>query len=269
MALPRDLLARDPTLDRAGRTPAVAIRSRFRPGFHGDWHASAEAQLIYPSRGVMTLHTRAGAWIIPPLRACWLPAFDEHRVEAPRGLEIHSVYCRGPVLCDLPGERGVVAVSGLLRELILALEAGGPADRHARLALVFADQVVLQQPAAPTVVPLRTPRLDPIEDALRRDPSDPRTLEDWAAELGLASRTLARTFWRAAGMTFTDYRNQVRLHAGLERLARGEPVTTIAHELGFNSASSFITMFKRATGVTPKAYFAPPAHGPGRPDPSV
>jgi AraC-like DNA-binding protein len=254
----RDPIAADPTPDSARRTPAVAIRSRFRPGFRGDWHASAEAQLIYPSRGVMTLHTRAGAWIIPPLRACWLPAFDEHRVEAPRGLEIHSVYCRGPVLHDLPGDRGVVPVSNLLRELILALEADGPALRRARLARVFADQVTLQQPAEPTIAPLRAPRLDPIEDALRRDPSDPRTLEGWAADLGVASRTLARTFWRAARMTFTDYRNQVRLHAGLERLARGEPVTAIAHDLGFRSASSFIAMFKRATGVTPKAYWRTP-----------
>jgi AraC-like DNA-binding protein len=162
-------------------------------------------------------------------------------------------------LHNLPGDRGVVPVSKLLRELILALEVDGPADRRTRLALVFADQVTLQHPAAPTIAPLRAPRLDPIEDALRHDPSDPRTLEAWAAELGVALRTLARAFWRAARMTFTDYRNQVRLHAALERLARGEPVTTIAHDLGFHSASSFIAMFKRATGVTPKAYWGVPA----------
>ena len=234
----------------------MAIRTRYRPGFHGDWHATPCAQLMYPSRGVMTVYTRGGAWLVPPQRACWLPASDEHRVEAPRGLELHSVYCDGSLVDHLPADCGVVPVSDLLRELIFALDVDRSAHRRAWLAPALVDEIVVQQPAALVVAPLRSPRLDPIEDALRRDPSDPRTLEAWAAELGVATRTLARAFSRAAWMTFSDYRNQVRLHAALDRLARGEQVTAIAHDLGFHSASSFIAMFKRATGVTPRAYFA-------------
>jgi AraC-like DNA-binding protein len=43
----------------------------------------------------------------------------------------------------------------------------------------------------------------------------------------------------------------------LRRLASREPVTTVALDLGYDSPSAFIAMFKRALGLTPGQYFAP------------
>jgi AraC-like DNA-binding protein len=40
----------------------------------------------------------------------------------------------------------------------------------------------------------------------------------------------------------------------LEMLAAGMPVTTIALELGYATASSFIRLFRRTFGATPSAY---------------
>ena len=94
-----------------------------------------------------------------------------------------------------------------------------------------------------------------IHAALRQDPADARSLEDWAARLAVSSRTLARLFRHELQMTFRQFRTQVRLHAAFERLAAGLPITIIAHELGFSSASNFISMFRRATGRTPGTYF--------------
>ena len=37
----------------------------------------------------------------------------------------------------------------------------------------------------------------------------------------------------------------------LEMLARGEPVTRIALDLGYDNLSAFIAMFKKRFGVTP------------------
>ena len=71
----------------------------------------------------------------------------------------------------------------------------------------------------------------------------------------MAPRTLAREFQKEARITFTQYRTEFRLQAAIERLAADHSVTTVAYDLGFGSPSNFIAMFRKATGVTPAAYF--------------
>jgi len=228
----------------------------YPPGFASGWHSHDFAQLVYPSRGVMTLRTGSGTWIVPPLRACWLPASAEHHVEAPFGLDMLSAYCSGAGLNRLPRESGIVQVSALLRESILALESGERSARQRRaIIVVFAGEVRLQTPTQLHLPVLRSPRLTRIAAALRRNPADARTLEGWARELGIAPRTLAREFQKEARITFTQYRTEFRLQAAIERLAADQSVTTVAYDLGFGSPSNFIAMFRKATGVTPAAYF--------------
>lgn len=43
--------------------------------------------------------------------------------------------------------------------------------------------------------------------------------------------------------------------AALIRLAQGDPVTTVALELGYDSPSAFSAMFRRIMGSTPSDYF--------------
>jgi AraC-like DNA-binding protein len=241
-------------------TAVVVAKTRYSAGFRSEWHHNSKAQLIYPSRGVMTLHTRTGSWVVPPLRACWLPALEEHRVETSRQLEMHSVYCEGTVLQRLPVRSGIVQVSNLLRELILAMQ-DVTLDRRttepvSRMALVLADQITVQRSQVLFAPPVLSKRLRRIGDALKSDPADSRTLQDWSFELATTTRTLARAFERETHMTFMAYRRQIQLHAAIERLAKGDAVTAIAYDLGFSSASAFVAMFRKATGTTPKRYFA-------------
>ena len=56
-------------------------------------------------------------------------------------------------------------------------------------------------------------------------------------------------------MSHQQWQRQVRLLAGLIGLAEGEPVTGVAIEVGYDSPSAFIAMFKRALGTTPSQYF--------------
>lgn len=239
-------------------------RDHFPAGFSGEWHHHPQAQLIYPGRGVMVLHTRQGQWVVPPLQGCWLPAREDHRVETSVGFEMLSAYCQGPLLRRLPGRCGIVVVSPLLREVIRALEGEGQAGRARRhLCFVFADELRLAPAPALFLPPMATPAMKAIEAALAAAPGDATTLAEWAARLGTTTRTLARAFQREALMGFTAYRRQVRLRAALVRLAEGQAVTVVAHDLGFGSASNFIRDFRQATGVTPKRIFQPRAGHPG------
>jgi len=40
-------------------------------------------QLAYASRGVMSVRTAQGTWVVPPHRAVWIPAGIAHKVELP------------------------------------------------------------------------------------------------------------------------------------------------------------------------------------------
>ncbi len=57
-------------------------------------------------------------------------------------------------------------------------------------------------------------------------------------------------------MSFDAWRRQLRLQTALTWLAVGRPVTTVALDLGYDSPSAFIAMFRRALGQTPGQYFA-------------
>lgn len=70
-------------------------------------------------------------------------------------------------------------------------------------------------------------------------------------EAGASARTLSRLFTAGLGMTFPQWRTQLRLYQTLVLLAEDTPVTTVAHRCGRASASAFIDVFRRAYGHTP------------------
>ncbi|WP_307872568.1 helix-turn-helix transcriptional regulator [Paractinoplanes ovalisporus] len=79
--------------------------------------------------------------------------------------------------------------------------------------------------------------------------------------VGASDRTLSRLFRHDLGMTFPQWRTQLRLHRALVLLADGAPVTIVAHRCGWSSASTFIDVFRRTFGNTPGAHL--PRRPPG------
>src|SRR5258706_4459750 len=43
-------------------------------------HSHPEDQLLFASKGVMTVRTKQGVWVVPPQRAVWIPADTPHSV---------------------------------------------------------------------------------------------------------------------------------------------------------------------------------------------
>lgn len=240
---------------------ALAWRvSAMVPGTAIARHKHLRAQMLYASAGVMTVTTDGGVWVVPPHRAVWVPEGCEHAVYANTALSLKNLYLDPRRVPDLPTELCVVAVPGLLRELILevvtlpALYDETGAD--GRMVMVILDRI-----RALDVVPLHLPlpvgrRVGQIAATLLRKPEDGRTLAEWADHAGISARTLARRFQAETGMTFGQWRQQARLLEALRRLANGDSVTVVALDLGYESQSAFIAMFKKALGKTPGKYFA-------------
>jgi len=239
----------------------VVTRIRDIPHDHViDRHSHRLTQLLFASQGVMSVTTELGVWVVPPQRAVWIPAFVEHEVRARGMVRMRSLYIKPGIFPGLPEECSVVTVSPLLRELILrAIELPALYDEtgpDGRMISVIIDQISTL-PAAPLHLPVPThPRLREIVSGFMENPADTRSAAELSAMAGISSRTLTRLFLTETGMSFSQWRQQVRLLEALQRLAGKEPVTSIALDLGYESQSAFITMFKKALGKTPGKYYS-------------
>lgn len=251
-------------------------RRPLAPGSGIDAHRHDTHQIVYACRGVLSVTTNAGTWVAPANRAIWVPAGTVHEHRAHGDTDLRLVGLTGnPLALDRPA---VLAVGPLLRELIITYTdddtAAGPATQPApepatepgpgspgggergRLLAVLLDQLK-RAPEQPLHLPAPDdPRLAAVCASLRRDPADGRTLARLAAEAGTSERTLARLCRRELGMSFPQWRTQLRLHQALLLLADGVPVTAVAHRCGWASASAFIDVFRRAFGHTPGRAFS-------------
>ena len=70
----------------------------------------------------------------------------------------------------------------------------------------------------------------------------------------MTARTAARLFAKETGLTFAQWRQQLRLLKGMQWLSQGRSVTEVALEVGYLDVSGFITVFKQAFGDTPARY---------------
>lgn len=240
--------------------PVVAHRRDLAAGEVLPTHSHRRGQLVYASSGVMTVVTPEAACVVPPARAVWMPGGVEHRIEARTALAMRTVYVEPEAVPRLPSSVCVLQVSPLLRELIVAAVERStdyaPDSREARLAAVLLDEIAAQ-PQASLALPMPTePRLARITRALLANPGDARSLAEWGREVGASVRTLSRLFRAETGLGFLAWRQQRRLHRALELLGADMPVTTVGAELGYDSTSAFIAMFRRAFGVTPAKYLS-------------
>lgn len=237
----------------------VALAKEYPDGFITPFHQHYRAQLVYASSGVITVTTTTGVWVVPPLRAVWMPAFTKHRVRASGRLSMRTLYIEPEAVPDMPKNCFVLSVPPLMRELILhavTLPHLYPINSpDERIISVILDQIKLLE-IAPLDLPIPMDgRLKKIYKGLTEKLDDTATLDKWGKRVGATRRTLTRLFRSETGMSFTHWRQQIRIMEALRRLGRGEPVTAVSLDLGYDSPSAFIAMFKKALGKTPGDYF--------------
>ncbi|TGB14721.1 helix-turn-helix transcriptional regulator [Streptomyces sp. MZ04] len=241
-------------------------RTRLLPlaaGAEVDAHRHDEHQIVYAGRGVLSVTTDTGSWIAPATRAIWIPAGTVHEHRAYGATDLHLVGLPvpdNPLRLDRPA---VIEVAPLLRELIIEYTrrpeteaTAAPTAERLRLRAVLLDQL-RHSPQRPVHVPAaKDPRLADVCALLRDDPADRRTLAQLGSVAGVGERTLTRLFRSELGMSFPQWRTQLRLHHALRLLAEGAPVTVVAQRCGWASSSAFIDVFRRAFGHTPGTHRA-------------
>ncbi len=220
-------------------------------------HQHKKAQLLYAVEGSMTITMADTLCILLPNRAAWLPPGVEHSTRT-QGFHYRSLYFDTRYFTCLPETPCLLNVTPLLRELILRVcewLPDYPEDgAEMRLATVLQDELNNAVRADLTLPLPLDRRLRVIADYLLQHPADTRTLSELAADAGASSRTVSRYFRHETGMSFSDWRQQLRLLKAMELLSEKLPIAEISTRLGFASDSAFIAMFRRQTGVSPGRY---------------
>ncbi|MCI1838636.1 AraC family transcriptional regulator [Achromobacter ruhlandii] len=258
LTVPRDV-------DSVSR-PVVALSAT---SVKKDWenarHQHRKAQLIYSVRGILNCEIEDGVWIVPPQCAIWIPGDLPHAARGAGETECYCLFVEPDATPDLPKDCCTISVSPLLRELLLRA-AGFPelyplGGREDRLIAALLDELV-EAPVEDLHLPMpRDARLRRLAQMMLADPTDKTSKADWAIRIGMSERSMSRLLLHEIGMSFGRWRRQLHVILALQRLTKGESVQTVALELGYENASGFVTMFRKAMGKPPARYLSDRLNG--------
>lgn len=223
-------------------------------------HAHRKAQLVLTLRGMVRCEVQGSVWIVPPRCAVWIPGHVPHSVTVSGEVELYCLFIDTEAAADMPAQCCTVSVSPMLEQLVLHAATMptlyDPEGADGRIAAVLLDQLALA-PIEKLNFPMPSDtRLRRIAAALMANPGDRATVAEWGRRMAMAPRTLTRTLQRETGMSFGRWRQQLHILVALQRLDQGASVHSVALDLGYEGASAFVTMFRKAMGKPPARYLA-------------
>ncbi len=238
--------------------PVVAMAAEFANGEVGTRHCHRRAQFLHASSGIMTVITDEGSWAVGPQHALWVSPGVMHQTRCWGAVTVRTLYVEPDAVGGLPTTCRLMSVTPLLAALVeeaVALPVEyDPAGREGRIVDLILTEIGRMPVLASSAPMPKDRRLARICEAILRDPGNNHDLDHWARHGGLARRTLTRLFRSETDMSFTQWRQQVRLMEALSRLTSGDSVTNVALDLGYDSPSAFTAMFRRTMGLSPRDY---------------
>lgn len=239
-------------------SPVYFRYSEFEADTSASAHQHVWGSLDYASRGVMRFEVAGRRFMSPPQYAVWIPPNTQHSSYNAQAVVYRSVYLAPEICTQLPAQPCTLTISDILKAIL-----GDFAERDVnipeheadiRLAHVLVDQLK-QAPVHDGYLPYSSnPALLSVLQGLQQAPGDNRPLAQWAEQVHVSERTLARQFVRELGMSFGEWRQRQRFLASIEALDSSRSIQEVAFDMGYSTASAFIAMFQRQAGCTPEHY---------------
>jgi AraC-like DNA-binding protein/quercetin dioxygenase-like cupin family protein len=235
----------------------AAYRISYDKGHGIPDHSHRHGHLIRPLTGSVRVNVSSAVWLVTAGQALWLRPETPHAMDVLAASLIQFVYVNqthDEVQMPATGRIDVPSLlGGILDELCAPIyDELGPLDR---LTSVMLDQVTYAHNQRWLAECPGDRRLAIIYEMVIRDPSNRRTLGQLAQEAGVSARTVGRLLRAHSDMSFREWRERIILGLALNRLKQGGRVTDVALDLGYTSASAFISVFRKLTDMTPKQWF--------------
>jgi len=239
-------------------SPVYLRHDEFGADTHSAPHTHAWGQLNFVAHGLMELDIAGQRFMSPPQYAVWIPPHMEHSCYNRQAIVYRSVYISLEHSANLPAEPCTLVISDILKAILNDFAERDvkipEQEADIRLAQVIVDQLIVARVQTRYLPYAQSPGLLAVLQALQADPGDNRPLVEWASQVHVSERTLARQCLRELGMSFGDWRQRLRFLAAIEALEGNRSVQEIAFDMGYSSASAFISMFQRQAGCTPEQY---------------
>ncbi len=219
------------------------------------WHAHDSGQFILVETGTSHLRTELGAWIIPARRVAWVPAGVRH-ASRPSGSGSGWVLIPPLELRDLPGRVCVLRASALMLAALQRLTQlnCGEGSLAGLLWKVVAAEMSAARPERLEVPMPTAPRLLKAAQSVLSSPSAAASLDQLAARAGMSRRSFSRHFRCQTGLPYARWKRAVIAQHALELVAAGHKVSSVALDVGYESVSAFIAMFRRQYGESPHQF---------------
>jgi len=150
--------------------------------------------------------------------------------------------------------------SGHIRALFEAMEqeyAAKPVG-YAEMIRCYLIEVLVQTVRLASqmeAVHHRHPAAAAMAEYLYEHYAEPLSLEELSIRLGYTPQYLSTLFHRETGMSLSAYLQRVRIDRSCRLLAETmEPIATIAQQVGYGDQKHFVSIFRRYTGLSPRAY---------------
>ncbi|MDD5200515.1 MAG: helix-turn-helix domain-containing protein [Terrimicrobiaceae bacterium] len=277
-------LRRPPLLERIPLSgPAsVAVREFRTAGFRHPWHQHPEVELTWILKGsglryvgdsVQPFHAGDFCLVGGNLPHTWLS--PEGETGLVRSLVVQFDPARwGTALMELPefariadlferASRGLAFDSTLAaRARTIMLRRASPFGRFTALLEILEElaehpgtRPLAFAPWAPNRRLNSDPRLRVIQAFLSKNAGGPVAQKDAARLVRLSPAAFSRFFRRAVGKTFGAYLTDLRLSDACRRLLESDhTISQIAFDAGFDNLSTFNRSFRKARGMSPRAF---------------
>lgn len=257
-------MARTNDVEAAAR-PAVTLENfaAMTDPVASDQHFAAHHhdfdQLAWAQRGGMRIRVDNVHWRVTPDQFVWVPAHSEHELWMEGGDAILSLYLH-PSLRPSGGRWNrpmILPVDELTASVVRHLCASDRALPRRQAGVQLVRDVLEQTIESEDVLAMPShPAARHVAEALIANPGSERTLDDWARELEVSSKTLLRGFASETGATFGQWRTRARTYRAAQLLSTGWSVQDVASEVGYATATGFIKAYRSVYNTTPAAHAA-------------
>lgn len=247
-------LAYDLTGPRAVPASFLLTTGVYEPVEMTRWlpHSHEEHELIWSERGLVTMFVDDRLWTVPPGMGLWIPRGVVHEGSVEGNVAFRATFFTPETWTRGWTQPVAVKVNTAVQQLLVHLaRTGMPRDERLRAQQVCIDMLTLAETFDIDVPIPRDPRMRALVDSVLADPSDDRSLEQWASRLNLSSRTITRAFSAELAMSFAQWRRLVRMRSALGLLADGMSVSAVARRVGYGATSAFVAAFRTVVGCTP------------------
>ncbi len=210
-------------------------------------------RLLLAESGIAYLRADTAAWIVPARSIAWVPP-GVHLTTVWNGSQGREL-APPAGLTGMPSELRISQTSRLLeaslQRLTLILPDGERSEGLRRLLWDIVALEVVATPAQPLVpMPTAAHIVKAAESVLSR-PTAAADLDSVAARAGMSRRSFARHFRKETGLAYSQWKRAVVAQHALHLVTGGRKVSSVAFDVGYESVSAFIAMFRRQFGSSP------------------